>query len=149
MSVLTGMQSRRPRVRDSLVDVLRGHADIRPDQIAFSFLLKDGAESVLTSRELDRRARALAAHLQQMGLSGERVILAYHDGLEFISGFFGGLCAGCAAVPTSLPHRRTLDRFLPIAADSGARLRFFSMINHTEAQIRSTVIAVADELAKL
>jgi len=30
-----------------------------------------------------------------------------------------------------------------------ARLRFFITTNHTEAQIRATVSAVADELAKL
>lgn len=57
-----------------------------------------------------------------MGLSGQRVLLAYPAGLDFITGFFGCLYAGCAAVPTDLPHRRTLDRFRSIVADAGARL---------------------------
>jgi hypothetical protein len=33
--------------------------------------------------------------------------------------------------------------------DRSARLRFFITTNHSEAQIRATVSAVADELAKL
>jgi len=37
----------------------------------------------------------------------------------------------------------------PAVADRSARLRFFITTNHSEAQIRSTVSAVADELAKL
>jgi 8-amino-7-oxononanoate synthase len=33
--------------------------------------------------------------------------------------------------------------------DRSARLRFFITTNHSETQIRATVCAVADELAKL
>ena len=49
-------------------------------------------------------------------------MLAYPQGLDFVAGFFGCLFAGCVAVPTYLPTRRTLDRFDAIAADSGASL---------------------------
>ena len=37
----------------------------------------------------------------------------------------------------------------PAVPDRSARLRFFITTNHSEAQIRATVGAVADELAKL
>jgi 8-amino-7-oxononanoate synthase len=37
----------------------------------------------------------------------------------------------------------------PAVPDHSARLRFFITTNHSEAQIRATVSAVADELAKL
>jgi 7-keto-8-aminopelargonate synthetase-like enzyme len=37
----------------------------------------------------------------------------------------------------------------PAVPDRSARLRFFITTNHSEAQIRATVSAVADELAKL
>ncbi len=57
-----------------------------------------------------------------MGLAGERVLLAYPPGLDFIEGFLGCLYAGCTAVPTDLPHRRTLDRFRAISLDADARL---------------------------
>ncbi len=57
-----------------------------------------------------------------MGLVGQRVVLAYPQGLDFISGFFGCLYAGSVAVPTYLPNRRTLDRFETIVADAAAGL---------------------------
>ena len=49
-------------------------------------------------------------------------MLAYPPGLEFIAAFFGVLYAGCVAVPTYPPRRRTLDRFAAIARDAGARV---------------------------
>ena len=108
---------------DDLIGVLCHHAREHPDQPAFVYLL-DGQsdDAVLTYAQFDRRARAVAARLQDMGLAGQRVLLAYPHGLDFITGFFGCLYAGCAAVPTYLPHRRTLDRFGAIVADAGARL---------------------------
>ena len=108
---------------DDLIRVLRHHARERPDQPAFVYLRDDQSDdAVLTYAQLDRRACAIAAHLQDMGFAGQRVLLAYPHGLDFITGFFGCLYAGCVAVPTYLPHRRTLDRFRAITADSGAHL---------------------------
>lgn len=108
---------------DDLIHVLRHHTGERPDQPAFVYLLGGRSDdAVLTYAQCDRRARAVAARLQDMGLAGQRVVLAYPPGLDFITGFFGCLYAGCAAVPTCLPHRRTLDRFRAIVADAGAGL---------------------------
>lgn len=116
------VQLELPRACGDLIGVLRSHADQRPDRRAFSFLLDGKTESALTFSQLDQRARAVAARLQEMDPSRQRVLLAYPDGLDFIVGFFGCLYAGCAAVPTCLPHFRTLDRFHAIADDAGARL---------------------------
>jgi len=108
---------------DDLIRVLCRHALERPDQPAFVYLPDGRSEdAVLTYAQLDQRARAVAARLQDMDLAGQRVLLAYPHGLDFITGFFGCLYAGCVAVPTYLPHRRTLDRFHAIAADAEARL---------------------------
>ncbi|MGA3067017.1 MAG: aminotransferase class I/II-fold pyridoxal phosphate-dependent enzyme [Tepidisphaeraceae bacterium] len=99
------------------------NAQEHPDRQAFVYLPDGESEgAVLTNAQIDRRARAIAARLQDMGLAGERVLLAYPHGLDFITGFFGCLFAGCVAVPTYLPHRRTLGRFGAIVADAGARL---------------------------
>ena len=108
---------------DNLIGELRRHAAEGPDQAAFIYVIDHASDdAVMTFGQLDRRARAIAVHLQGMGLEGERVLLAYPPGLDFIAGFFGCLYAGCVAVPTFLPHRRTLDRFRIIAADAEARL---------------------------
>lgn len=112
----------RAGVRGDLISVLRSHAEQRPDQGAFCFVQDGQDEVALTYDELDRKARAIAACLQGMGLAGQRVLLAYPHGLDFIAGFFGCLYAGCTAVPTYLPHRRTIDRFRAVAADATAAL---------------------------
>ncbi|TVQ55235.1 MAG: fatty acyl-AMP ligase [Phycisphaerales bacterium] len=116
------MESKHTAV-DTLVHVLQRHARQRPDHRAFVYLRDDESEEVvMTYAQLDERARRIAAHLQQMHLVGERVLLAFPPGLDLIAGYFGCLYAGCVAVPVSLPRKRTLDRFGEIAADAGARL---------------------------
>ncbi|OGQ97791.1 MAG: hypothetical protein A2521_02155 [Deltaproteobacteria bacterium RIFOXYD12_FULL_57_12] len=73
--------------------------------------LNDGEsqESRLTYCELERRALAIAAHLQSLLSQGERVLLLYPPGIDFPVAFFGCLCAGMVAVPTNLPGS---NRFL-------------------------------------
>ena len=118
-----GVQVGLPQSPEDLIRVLCHHAIERPDQRAYVYL-HDGssADAILTYAQLDQRARAIAARLQDLGLAGQRVLLAYPHGLDFITGFFGCLYAGCVAVPTYLPHRRTLERFHAIVADAQARL---------------------------
>jgi len=107
--------------RTSLVHCLREHAAARSADIAFAQGL-DGEtlQAALTYAQLDRRARAIAAYLQDMRLAGSNVVLAYPPGLEFIAGFFGALYAGCVAVPAYPPRARTLDRFHALVSDAGA-----------------------------
>ena len=124
MSVYTKKRVSPHQVPGNLIRMLRRHAEERPDQPAFIHLL-DGQsnQAVLTYAQLEQRARAIAARLQDMGLAGQRVLLVYPPGLDFITAFFGCLYAGCVAVPTYPPHRhRMLDRFHAIAADAGARI---------------------------
>ncbi|HSG38239.1 MAG TPA: AMP-binding protein, partial [Thermoanaerobaculia bacterium] len=62
---------------------------------AFTFLRDGRAEAArLTWAGLDRRAREIAAALQARGLEGERAVLLFPPGLEFIAAFFGCLYAG-------------------------------------------------------
>ncbi len=107
-----------------LVRVLRRHADERSRQPACAHLLNRQAEyASLTYAQLDRRARAIAAGLQDMGFAGQCVLLVYPPGLDFITAFFGCLYAGCVAVPTYPPHRhRMLERFQAVAADAEVRI---------------------------
>ena len=71
---------------------------------------------------LDSQARAIAALLQSYNASGERALLLYPAGLEFISAFFGCLYAGVIAVPLPPPNtaqpQRALSRFRSIANDA-------------------------------
>ena len=107
----------------SLVSCLSAHGKQRSNSIAFA-TFADGASSqaALTFGQLDRRARAIAVHLQNQGLAGGRVVLAYPPGLEFVAAYFGVLYAGGVAVPLCPPRRRTIEQFLAVTADCGATL---------------------------
>src|SRR5215469_5262881 len=98
----------------TLVEILRWRALQQPDRLAYTFL-EDGEteEAHLTYGDLDRQARAIGALLQGLGTYGERALLLYPPGLEFIAGFFGCLYAGVVAVPVYPPYPARLDRTLP------------------------------------
>ncbi|MEE8587415.1 MAG: AMP-binding protein, partial [Acidobacteriota bacterium] len=112
----------------TLGDILRGQARRQGDKTLYRFLVDgeaDGPVEELTFAELDRQARAIGAWLQKRGAAGERALLLYPPGLEFVKAFLGCLYAAAIAVPAYPPDPSRLHRSLPrmqaIAADSEAR----------------------------
>ena len=72
--------------------------------------------------DLDRKARAIAADLQAELNLGDRALLLYPPGLDFLAAFFGCMYAGVVAVPAYLPRSdRALPRLRGIVADAGPR----------------------------
>ncbi len=106
----------------SLTEILDYRRQYQPDKQAYIFLGNGETESAsLTYRELDRQARAIAAHLQSW--QGERALLLYPSGLEFITALFGCLYAGVVAVPLYPPRRnQKLSRLLSIFHDAQAKV---------------------------
>jgi natural product biosynthesis luciferase-like monooxygenase protein len=104
----------------TLVDLLSRRAIEQPDRLAYTFLADgENEESRLTYSELDRRARSGAALLQSMGAAGERVLLLYPPGLDYVAAFFGCLYAGAVAVPVYPPRQnKTISRIASIIADA-------------------------------
>lgn len=107
-----------------LVRLLRLRATENPTRRAYTFLLDGELERRhITYQQLDARARAIAGYLQQEGLEGERALLLYPSGQQFIAAFFGCLYAGVVAVPAYPPRRnRNLQRIKSIVADAEARV---------------------------
>ncbi|HYG64196.1 MAG TPA: amino acid adenylation domain-containing protein, partial [Thermoanaerobaculia bacterium] len=107
----------------TLIDLLRGRAATSPDRPAFTFLVDGEVEGGrLTYGELDRRARALAVRLQERYAPGERVLLLFAPGLDFVAAFFGCLYAGTIAVPVYPPRaQRDQPRLRSILADASPR----------------------------
>ena len=98
----------------TLVEILRWRALHQPNRLAYTFLLDGETEEVhLTYADLDQQARAIGAWLQSLEAYGERALLVYPPGLEFIAGFFGCLYAGVVAIPVYPPHSPRLDKSLP------------------------------------
>ncbi|NNC02670.1 amino acid adenylation domain-containing protein, partial [Corallococcus exiguus] len=79
----------------------------------YTFLGDDGEETVWSASDLDVRARRIASALRERGAQGERVLLLYPPGLDYIAGFFGCLYAGAVAVPAYPPDPMRLERTLP------------------------------------
>lgn len=99
----------------SLISMLRHRALHQGNRRAYTFLVDGETENAaLTYGQLDRGARAIAAALADRGASpGDRAILLYPPGLDFITAFFGAIYAGVIAVPCYPPHRSQLARSLP------------------------------------
>ncbi|WP_366524982.1 fatty acyl-AMP ligase [Acaryochloris sp. IP29b_bin.137] len=110
-----------PKV-DSLVDLLRYRAAHQPHHQGFTFLVDGEDETLhLTYAELDAKARAIAAALQSACQPGDRALLVYQPGLEYVAAFFGCLYAGVTAVPIYPPRpNRSLMRLQSVIADSQA-----------------------------
>lgn len=108
----------------NLVELLEERALEQPSKRAFTFL-QDGEneESTFTYETLLTRAQSIAAYLQDSQLTGERALLLYRPGLEFIAAFFGCLLAGVVAVPGYPPSRnREEPRLKAIASNSQAKV---------------------------
>jgi acyl-CoA synthetase (AMP-forming)/AMP-acid ligase II/alkylation response protein AidB-like acyl-CoA dehydrogenase/acyl carrier protein len=111
------------RKANTFTDILHSRAETHADRRAYIFL-RDGeeVEAYLTFGQLHRRALGIAERLMALGTTGDRAVLLYPPGLEFIASFFGCMYAGIIPVPASVPNRkRGLEIVRGIAVDSGAR----------------------------
>jgi len=99
----------------SLVDMLRHRTLHQGNCRAYTFLIDGETENAaLTYAQLDHRARVIAAALADRGVNpGDRIVLLYPPGLDFITAFFGAIYAGVIAVPCYPPHRSQIARSLP------------------------------------
>jgi acyl-CoA synthetase (AMP-forming)/AMP-acid ligase II len=92
----------------TLAQILHLRAAATPQELCFRFLISGEEEGPrLTYAELDRQARAIAVALAERADPGDRAVLLYEPGLEFLPAFFGCLYAGLIAVPAYPPR---LDR---------------------------------------
>jgi acyl transferase domain-containing protein/acyl-CoA synthetase (AMP-forming)/AMP-acid ligase II/acyl carrier protein len=88
-----------------------------------TFLKGDSSPATIQFGELDDRARRIAGALKRAGAAGERALLVFPPGLEFIAAFFGCLYAGTVAVPLYPPRRAggLNARLQAVADDCAAR----------------------------
>ena len=108
----------------TVVELVRLRSSNQPNRNAFTFLLDgENEEARLTYSQLDRRARRIAAQLQTQGLTGERALLLYPAGLDFLIAFFGCLYAGVVAVTAYPPrNKRNTPRIKAISNDAQATI---------------------------
>jgi acyl-CoA synthetase (AMP-forming)/AMP-acid ligase II len=122
----------------SLVAILEHRAATQGNERALIFLSDRGnEEAVLTFRELHDAAHAVARRLAAAAKPGDRALLVFAPGLEFVVAFFGCLIARVIAVPMMVPRRQS-------ARDSSASI----MANCKPALLlTSPALATRDDLA--
>lgn len=114
------------RSNATLIDLLLNRAESPQSGAGFRFLLKGEVDYEECSySELSKRAKVLAAELQKRGLGGERALLLFPPGIEYIVAFFGCLLAGVIPVPAYPPDLsrapKTIPRLRLIADDCGPK----------------------------
>jgi acyl-CoA synthetase (AMP-forming)/AMP-acid ligase II len=144
----------------SVTALLRQNAIDFADQDAVTLvrdLDHEGGTTTLSYAMLDRSARAIAAWLQARFPPGERVLLLYPVGVDFVPGFLGCLYAGMIAVPAPMPggHLQQRRRVDAIARDAAIAAVFTDSGNLAEvtewlsAHGRSEVPCLATDAAEL
>jgi len=130
---------------NTLVQALQQRAAGQPDRIALRFLAEEASEgAVLSYHQLDLRARTIAAALQAQVPRGERAVLLFPSGPDYVAAFFGCLYAGVIAVPAYPPEsarQHHQERLLSIIADAEPRLIL------TRSSLRDPLLQMSEHLS--
>jgi polyketide synthase PksL len=108
-------------------------------QSAIIFLAGGRQETTrITYAGLDHRARVIASYLQSKNLYGERILLLYPAGIDFIVAFIACLYAGVVAVPVHCPETPdcgSLQDRLRVIAENANIAGILTTTNEMEAAI--------------
>ncbi|MFI7516662.1 AMP-binding protein [Micromonospora echinofusca] len=105
----------------SLIAALSAWADTRADDHALTFVDSAGAATSTTYGQLDEGARTVAGHLRSIAAPGDRALLLFPPGLDYVTAFLGCLYANVVAVPLYPPGPNArLDRVTTVVRDCGA-----------------------------
>ncbi len=108
----------------SITDVLKMRAENEANKTAYVFL-RDGEddEELITYAELYEAAISIASSIKSKCKEGERALMLYPPGLEFVKALFACFYAGIIAVPAYPPRKnRSLNRIKSIVVDSQSSL---------------------------
>ena len=118
-----------------MIDILDYQVQYQREKTGYIFLENGETESTrLTYDRLQTKAKAIAATLQFYTQVGDRVLLFYPPGPDFLIAFFACLYAGVIAVPVyPSPSRRNLRRLESIIGDAQINL-----VLSTESLLKKT-----------
>ena len=133
--------------RTSLIDCLRYWTEELPDATAYGFTDGEEEETQLTYSQLHKQARAVAAKLTELGMAGERALLLYPPGLDFLVAWYGCLMAGTIAVPAYPPRKnRNVIRIQAISDDAQAKV---ALTEHEVTERSEDLLDESPHLKKL
>ena len=106
----------------SIVEISCENANKFGDRIAYTFL-KDYTleEQNITFHNLDKQARLIADTINNISVEGDRVLLLFPSGVDYIEAFWGTLYSHAIAVPAYPPKKnKSIDRLISIIEDCEA-----------------------------
>src|SRR5262245_49659051 len=121
-----------------VIDILHARADSEKDRRIYTFLPDGENESAsLIYGELEQKVLALVRYLSEFARVGDRALLLYQPGLDFIISLFACLFAGIVAVPAYPPRSNKSDA------------RLDAIIKDAQASIILTTSPLIDRLRSL
>lgn len=108
----------------TITEMVEQRMRLQPGKPALSFLV-DGESEIRTwtYADLGRETLRIGGRLALERIRGERVVLLFEPGLDYIAAFLGCLAAGAVAVPAYPPSsKRFAERILGIIADCRPRI---------------------------
>ena len=98
---------------DSLVDVFNQSVDSFPDKTSFVFLILTLVMKLLFSNsQLYSRVLSIVCELRHKTSPGDRVLLLFPNGIDFVCAIPACMYAGVVAVPAYPPHKTRLNKNL-------------------------------------
>ena len=129
----------------TLIDAICEQAVSNPEKLAYACISSEGAlETALNYRDLINRSESIAAELLRFCEPGDRAILLFHGGTEFITSFIGCLIAGVIPIP-GYPVR------VPASASQPARnfMRLVPIIENAAPKVALCTRPVVDRQTEL
>ena len=116
---------------ETVGDVVKNWAQQAPQIAALRFLKSGTIVDELTNAELDERVDAVASVLIERLNPGDRALLLFRPGLDFVAAFVACQRAGIVAVPTMLPGPHEGARRLSAIIDD---CQPSAVLSHEEAR---------------
>jgi acyl-CoA synthetase (AMP-forming)/AMP-acid ligase II/acyl carrier protein len=103
----------------NLVELIQHRAEANPGGLAYEMLSTDGGgREAIDFARLERKARAVGTALAEVCRPGDRALMLYPSGIDFIAAFLGCLYAGVIGVPLYPPRRnKHLERIVAVMKD--------------------------------
>ncbi|CAB9526875.1 D-alanine--D-alanyl carrier protein ligase [Seminavis robusta] len=118
----------------TILKALNHHAMEIPDKVVFTWVdIKCEEQNKMTFKELEDQSNAVAVRLLKLGCKkGDRVMVAYPFGMEFLAGMFGSMKIGvipCSIYPPNPNQLKTdMPKFRRFAEDAGAKFAISTSI---------------------
>ena len=110
-----------PSPGTSLTEIFENRVSQLGDKVLYKFLLTDDLSHEVSYKDFYSKIVSYAATLQKINnlQKGERALILYPPGLDYISVFYACLLSGIIAVPAYPPAYKNVERITSIIKDCG------------------------------